>query len=344
MLDSAPDSPQGSARLQEKTASLSDLYDPIRSDVARVEAIIHRELAHPNPFVTALLRHSTRFQGKRIRPALLLYSARIAGIEPGEPHLALAAVVEILHTATLLHDDVLDEADVRRNVPTMNREWGNEPSILFGDYLFAKAFRICAGLHDREANLILTRAVEDICVGELSQIAGKFNFDLDEESYLRIIRLKTAVLFSTACRLGCLETGVEPGVAEALASYGEKFGIAFQIVDDCLDITGDERTMGKSLGTDLAKGKPTLPIIKLLREMAAAERRDFERVLTAPDGVAEKRSTVNRLVRERDTLAYSFARARDFVEEAKASLRELTPSPLVDNLASLADFVIARQR
>ncbi len=344
MLDSAPDSPHGSDGLQEKTASLTELYDPIRSDVGRVEAIIQRELANPNPFVTALLSHSTRFQGKRIRPALLLYSARIAGIEPRESHRALAAVVEILHTATLLHDDVLDEAEVRRNVPTMNRAWGNEPSILFGDYLFAKAFRVCAELHNREANLILTRAVEDICVGELSQIAGKFNFDLDEESYLRIIRLKTAVLFSTACRLGCLETEAEPEIVEALASYGDKFGVAFQIVDDCLDITGDERQMGKSLGTDLAKGKPTLPLIKLLREMPSDERRDLERVLATPDGIADKRSTVTRLVRERDTLAYSFGRARDFVEEAKASLRELPASPLIENLMSLADFVIARRR
>jgi len=315
------------------------LCAPVARDMARVESILRRESAHPNPFVQSLVEHTTRFQGKRLRPALLLTSARILGEGPQDLHFGLAAVIEMLHTATLSHDDVLDESQLRRNLPTLNQMWGNEVPVLFGDYLFAKAYALCARLHHREANLVFAQAVQDICVGELSQIAGRFNFDLTEGQYLELIRLKTAVLFSTACRLGGIESGAEPKHIEALAGYGERIGMAFQIVDDCLDITGDERLMGKSLGTDLAKGKLTLPLLRLL---PAIGHRELEALLHSPD-VAGRRKDVLRLAREHDVLASSLARAREFVEEAKESLAAFSPSPYIDSLVALADFVVARE-
>jgi octaprenyl-diphosphate synthase len=327
--------------LGQAAAALKSIYEPIQEEVNRVEEFLRRETAHENPFVDQLVRHSTQFQGKRVRPALLLHSAHLLG-EPSDLHIALGVVVELLHNATLVHDDVLDEALLRRQVKTLNNVWGNEASILFGDYLFAKAYTLCAKLHNREANLILARTVEEMCVGELSQIATKFNFDIDEERYTQVIQYKTGSLFATACRLGSVGSGAEPSSVEALARYGKCLGIAFQIVDDCLDITGDEREMGKSLGTDLEKGKLTLPVIKLLRDAPARERRELQDLLAARNGV-DRREVIVRLIRERDILNYAIRRATDYIEEAKASLGPFRDSIHAECLANLADFVLDRR-
>ncbi|HLF92570.1 MAG TPA: polyprenyl synthetase family protein [Planctomycetota bacterium] len=323
--------------------ALKGIYEPIQGEIARVEETLQRELAHDNPFVSMLLKHSTKFQGKRVRPALLLHSAHILGGEVTDLHVSLAAVVEMLHSATLVHDDVLDEAQLRRQVKTLNNVWGNEASILFGDYLFAKAYTLAAKLHHREANMILARTVEEMCVGELWQISTKFNFDMDEAQYLKVIYHKTGALFATACRLGSVGSGAPATHVEALANYGACFGTAFQIIDDCLDITGDEKEMGKSLGTDLEKGKLTLPVIKLLRDLPLQERRSLQDLLSSRDGAAQKKETVHRMIRERDILAYSLRRATDFVEDARSGLRSLGDSVHVDSLLNLAEFVLDRR-
>ncbi len=320
---------------------LKGIYEPIQGEIDRVEDVLGRELAHENPFIGRLLRHSSKFQGKRIRPALLLHCAHILG-GVSDVHISLGAVVEMLHNATLVHDDVLDEALLRRKVKTLNEVWGNEASILFGDYLFAKAYALCAKLHNREANLILAHTVDDMCVGELSQIATKFDFDIDEERYLKVIRHKTASLFSAACRLGTVGSGADPRGAESLARYGDNVGMAFQIVDDCLDITGNEQEAGKSLGTDLEKGKLTLPVIKLLRELPPPERRELQELLISSDDAAKK-EIVLRLIRERDILGYSLGRAAAFVEEAKSLLSHVHDSVYVENLHALADFILDRR-
>jgi octaprenyl-diphosphate synthase len=323
-------------------AALKSIYEPIQREIQAVEETLGRELAHENPFVTKLLTHSTKFQGKRARPAMLLHSAHILG-EATDVHVALGAVVEMLHTATLVHDDVLDEAGVRRQVKTLNSVWGNEASILFGDYLFAKAYTLAAKLHNREANAVLSKTVEQLCVGELWQISTKFNVDIDEAQYLKIIEHKTGSLFSTSCRLGAVDNGAEPAQVDALARYGICVGTAFQIVDDCLDITGDEAEMGKSLGTDLDKGKLTLPVIKLLQELPPRERKPLQELLTSQDRVDERRDTVVRMLRERDLVTWSMRRAQDFVDEAKGLLRGFRDSVHVDSLIGLADFVLERR-
>lgn len=328
--------------MSQVSAALKDIFEPIQGELDRVEDVLRQELAHDNPFVGQMLEHSTQFQGKRIRPALLLHCAQILG-GVTDTHVALAAAVEMLHSATLIHDDVLDEALLRRQVKTLNRVWGNEASILFGDYLFARAYALCARLHNREANLILARTVEEMCVGELSQISLKFNFDVDEEQYFRVIRLKTASLFATACRLGGVGQRPDPAASEALAHYGMCVGTAFQIVDDCLDLTGDERVVGKSLGTDLEKGKLTLPVIQLLRQLPPDGRRSLEKLITGLDGAADKKAEVLRLVRERDLIRRSLDRASALVEEAKNNLRRVPDSPGLGNLAALADFVLRRR-
>ncbi len=321
--------------------ALKGIYEPIQGEIQRVEDVLRAELAHENPFVNQLVKHSTKFQGKRVRPALLLHCAHLLG-DVNDVHIRLGAVVELLHSATLVHDDVLDEALLRRQVKTLNNVWGNEASILFGDYLFAKAYTLCAKLHDREANLILSRTVEEMCVGELSQIATKFNFDLGEDQYTQVIQYKTGSLFSTSCRLGSVGNGADPGLVEGLARYGTCLGIAFQIVDDCLDIAGDEAEMGKSLGTDLEKGKLTLPVLKLLRELPSRERKDLQDLLSVPDG-RDRKAAVMRMIRERDILSWCMRRAAGFVEEAKAGLRGLRDSVHLEALHQLADFVLDRR-
>jgi len=333
---------QPSRAPESAPVSLGDLYEPIRADLDRVEEVLRRELAHDNPFVGQLLEHSTKFHGKRVRPALLLHCAHILG-GVTDTHIALGAAVEMLHNATLIHDDVLDESLLRRQEKTLNRVWGNEASILFGDYLFARAYALCARLHNREANLILARTVEDMCVGELSQIASKFNFDIDEEQYLRVIRSKTASLFGTACRLGGVGHAADPDAVEALARFGTCVGMAFQIVDDCLDLTGDEREVGKSLGTDLDKGKLTLPVLQLLRRLPADGRRELVDLLAGRNGHTDRRSTVLRLVQEHGVIRQALDRAADWVEEGKSSLRQVRDSFYLANLHALADFVLGRR-
>jgi len=328
--------------LGQAAAALKSIYEPIQAEIDRFEETLQRELAHENPFVTQLLKHSTKFQGKRVRPALLLHAAHILGGEVTDVHISLSAVVEMLHTATLVHDDVLDEALLRRQVKTLNNVWGNEASILFGDYLFAKAYTLAAKIHNREANMILAKTVEEMCVGELWQISTKFNFDMDEEQYVKVIYHKTGSLFATACRLGSVDSGAAPTLVDALANYGACFGTAFQIIDDCLDITGDENEMGKSLGTDLEKGKLTLPVIKLLRDLQARDRKELQDLLSSRNGV-DKKTTVLKMIRERDILSYCTRRATEFIEDAKAGLRRLPDSIHVDALVNLADFVLDRR-
>ena len=328
--------------MSQAPPALRSIYEPIQDGIRGVEEVLRTELAHENPFVTALLEHSTRFAGKRVRPGLLLYSAHILG-EARDVHVRLGAVVEMLHTATLVHDDVLDEASLRRQVKTLNDVWGNEASILFGDYLFAKAYTLAAKLHHREANMILARTVEEMCVGELWQISTKFNLDLSEEQYFKVIYGKTGSLFATSCRLGSVDNPADPAHVDALARYGSCIGTAFQIVDDCLDITGDEGEMGKSLGTDLEKGKLTLPVLKLLRDLGPRDRKPLEALLLDKARPDERRDTVVRLIREREILPWCLRRASEFVDEAKACLRGLRESVYTENLALLADFVVDRR-
>jgi octaprenyl-diphosphate synthase len=322
--------------------SLQELYGPIQGDIDRVETILRDELKSDNPFLAALVSHSHKFGGKRMRSAMLLYSARLCG-GATEVHAALGAVVELLHSATLVHDDVLDEALLRRRVDTLNSRWGNETSILFGDYLFAKAFILCSRLSNHEANRILGRTAQDMCEGELSQTGTKFDLTIGEDRYLKIIELKTARLFSTACRLGSIGWETDRAQVEALAAYGMNFGIAFQIIDDVLDLAGQEAEVGKSLGTDLEKGKLTLPVIRLLRDPPERRRRELQDLISSPDGSAAKRDAVLGAVRENGILPGCLDRAREFLAAARQSLDVFGDAPDATPLRDLANFALHRR-
>src|SRR5437764_6645837 len=301
-----------------------DLFAPIARDLEEVERVLARTLESARPGVGRLIDHLAHYRGKRLRPALLLLTAHACGrVTPA--HHTLAAVVEMIHTATLVHDDVLDSAAIRRHVSTVNALWGNQTSILLGDYLFTHAFHLTSTLGDASACRLIGAATNRLCAGELFQICERGNLALTEEAYFDIIDGKTAELTSCCARLGALYAGTGEAVEESLARYGRCLGIAFQIADDLLDLVGEERTTGKSLGTDLEQQKLTLPLIRLLGAAPAPTAGRLRQLLTAPGN--HKREALRPYLNDSDALAYATKRAHQFAQRARGELECLPPSP-----------------
>lgn len=310
--------------------------------LGEVEAVFDRQLESDFPAVNDLCRHVERYRGKRLRPVLTLLSGLAAADGDASRglssrHATLAAVVEMIHMATLVHDDVLDEADVRRRGATLNRLRGNETAVMLGDYLISNAFHLCSSLGDPEINLELGATTNIVCEGELLQLHHRDDLSLDERTYLEIVRRKTAALVGICGRLGARLSGATPQVQRALESFGESAGIAFQIQDDLLDLAGDPAVVGKTLGRDLEKGKMTLPAVLLF---AAAGAREREIALSAI--LARDAASLRALLEQRGAIDAARARAASFVEEAKRSLDAVPDSPARDLLRSLADAVITR--
>ena len=316
------------------------LYGPIAAELAAAEELLRGELRSADTFVDSLVKHAFRLGGKRLRPAMLLLAAQASG-DISRSHIVLAAVVEMIHTATLVHDDVLDEASLRRHRETINARSDNEASVLVGDYLFTHAFYLASSLDTTYAARMIGRSTNIVCSGELRQIHNRGNFDLDESEYLEIIEAKTAELCACCCRLGAHYAGATAQCEEALARFGRKLGIAFQIADDTLDLVGDERSMGKSLGTDLAKQKPTLPLIRLLVESGPAARRDFMDLLGSNDRAACLQIAAR--LEGSDALRYANDKAMAFAQSARNELACLPASPAREVLATLTEMVVSRQ-
>ncbi len=318
---------------------LARVEEFIGSDLLEVEEIFRRELASQHACVSDVFAHVTRFRGKRLRPILLLLSASAAG-EINHDHRVLAAVVEMIHTATLVHDDVLDEADTRRHVATVNSRWNNETSVLFGDFLFTHAFHLAASLESTMACRVIGRATNIVCEGELTQIHHRGNFDLDEQTYLQMIDGKTAELCAVCCRLGAHYAGVDEEATAALESYGRNLGIAFQIADDLLDVLGDEQEAGKSLGTDLQKQKLTLPLIRLLDQSSEPQRQQIREALARPD--AGLRPFLQNCFEQSDALEYARNRASEFAWSARLNLEGFADSTARRILEDLTEFAAQR--
>ena len=280
---------------------------------------------------------------------LLLFGHRIPGMAArgaghaevlGEEHLQVAKVVELLHTATLVHDDVLDGGRIRRRLPTVNAMSGVEVAVLLGDYLYAKAFHMAVQLDDPACARWLAETVRVICQGEITQILHRFDFAWTEERYFQVIADKTASLYAAACRLGGHYCGGSEARLRALEEYGLELGIAFQIVDDCLDLDGDETVVGKSLGTDLQKGKLTLPLLWLVaRDPAAGER--LRQLMDGDPGLSLRRLKVGFPLGE--AVAYALDQAEQRVRKAQGLLASLPHGPAREALAQLASFVVARR-
>jgi len=320
------------------TPSPGPFTSVVERDLQEVERVLARSFQSPRPFVAQLLQHLRSYAGKRLRPALLLLTARACGkVTPA--HHVLAAVVEMIHTATLVHDDVLDSAVIRRHVATVNAGWGNQNSILLGDFLFSRAFHLASSV-DAQACRIIGEATNRVCEGELQQCSQRGNLELQEEQYLDIIDGKTAELTACCCQLGALYSGSAPDVVESLARYGRSLGIAFQIADDLLDLVGEERTTGKSLGTDLEQQKLTLPLIRLLNVAPAEVVSRLHQVLASPGN--HKREALRPYLLDSDAFAYARSRAEQFAAQAQAELTCLPLSPCRTVLAHLTEQVVHR--
>jgi octaprenyl-diphosphate synthase len=318
--------------------SNAELFAPIAAELEAVERALRATIDSPAPGVARLVSHLAHYRGKRLRPALLLLTAKACGaVKPA--HHTLAAVVEMIHTATLVHDDVLDGASVRRHVTTVNAGWGTQTSILLGDYLFTHAFHLTSSVDARACRLI-GEATNRLCAGELHQICERGNLHLDEEAYLAIIDGKTASLTACCAQLGALYSGADDETVERLTSFGRSLGLAFQIADDLLDLVGEERSAGKSLGTDLEQQKLTLPIIHFLAH-AAPERAQRLRGILQSTGNHKREQLAPELATS-GALGYARRRAEEYAAGAAADLACLPDSECKDVLMELTRRVVHR--
>jgi octaprenyl-diphosphate synthase len=328
------------------TSALAGVTDLIGTQLKAVDELFHKELSSDLRCVNTLVKHVSRFRGKMLRPILVLVSGKACGTL-SDAHTVIATVVEMVHMATLVHDDVLDEAELRRKGATINHLRGNEAAVLLGDYLISHSFHLCSsleaqafGLAGQYASRYIGRTTNQVCEGELLQIDNRNNFDLDEETYLRIITRKTAVLTAACCHLGARFAGATDEQAKALETYGLSLGVAFQIQDDILDIVGDASTVGKTLGIDVEKGKMTLPMIHFM-QTAPCEHRTLLRSLlhgSEPD----KAEKIRNLILPSGSVRFARDRARALVDKARAQLAVLPESDARRALDAMAEFVVAR--
>jgi octaprenyl-diphosphate synthase len=319
-----------------------DVHEPVRQDLEAVGEAYTRILETRSPHLAEMVGHAARFTGKRLRPALACIASRIVRDTVSPDVASVAAIVELIHTATLVHDDVLDAADVRRKVATLNAIWGNDTAVLLGDVLFSRAYLAAARLEDRYASVYLSEVVGEVLEGEIRQNRERHNLDLDESAYRTIIRGKTAALYEAALVVGAHYAGGERDLVRALGAYGHHLGMAFQMIDDRLDLSGDEATVGKSLGTDLREGKTTLPVILWLKGRPSRERSDARaQVEAAAHDEAARRRLVHALEAD-GAMAAAEAQARDEIAAAEAALAIVPASPWREILLTIAGYVVRR--
>ena len=319
---------------------LRALYAPIQDELERTEQILREQMRSEYPSVDELVRYGVLLGGKRLRPALLLLTAKACGKVSPE-HFTLGAVVEMIHTATLVHDDVLDEAQTRRHLATVNSRWDTKSSVLLGDFLFTHAFYLASTVGSTWACRVIGKATNTVCEGELRQKGSIGDFAITEAEYLEIISAKTAELCACSCELGAHYAESSNDQVQEMAEFGRDLGIAFQIADDLLDLVGEEGTVGKSLGTDLDQQKPTLPILRLLQLTNGSEHDAVLAILQddSPDRVNRLRPYLDRT----DALQYTRERAAYFADRAAQRLELLPASPSRDTLATMAEFVVNRR-
>jgi len=318
---------------------IQDVYNLVAADRQAVDELIKKRLHSEVVLINQIGHYIVNSGGKRMRPVLLLLTSRAFGYE-GTDHLELAAVVEFIHTATLLHDDVVDASDMRRGKETANNVWGNEASVLVGDFLYSRAFQMMVGVHNMRVMEILSEATNTIAEGEVKQLLNVHNADLDEAGYLDVIRSKTAKLFESSAQLGAVLTGRNEEEERAMAAYGMHLGIAFQLIDDALDYSASSEELGKNIGDDLAEGKPTLPLIHVINhgtpEQAALVREALER------GGRDRIDEIKQAIESAGAIAYTSRSAQAEADKAIAALSVLPDSPYKEALTALAHFAVQR--
>ena len=315
-------------------------FSPVAGDIQEADRIFDRTLSlYRSPF-GPLIEHLRHYRGKRLRPALLLLAAKALGkVTPA--HHTLAAAAEMIHTATLVHDDVLDEAELRRHLPTVNAGWGNKVSILLGDMLFTHAFHLTSTV-DARACEIIGEATNRVCAGELRQITERGNLKLGEADYFAIIGGKTAALTECCCRLGALYAGATEEIVERVANFGRNLGLAFQIADDLLDLVGMEEAAGKTLGTDLEQQKLTLPVIHSLHHLPATEAESLRSAIRSRDGGLVRGLLM--AMEQTQSLAYARRKAEAFARIARHELESLPRGESRTILEAMTEWSISREK
>jgi octaprenyl-diphosphate synthase len=315
----------------------------VGADLERVEAEIRRELDSPVALIQEMGGYIAGAGGKRLRPMLLLLAARLAGYS-GLRGVRLACVVEMLHTATLIHDDVVDQAPLRRGRPSANAQWGDDASVLVGDHLYSKSFAMLVRDNDRAVMEALARSTVSMTEAEVFQLELKRSGVTTEADYLRIITQKTASFMSACCRIGALLGGLPAGQVDALTQYGMDIGVAFQISDDSLDFVANQDRLGKAIGADLREGKRTLPLIAMLARATPAESERVKGLLKRHTLGVEEIDEIRRYVLDHEGVEYALAQAHEYARSAKAALEAFGPSEERETLALIADFVVDRDR
>ena len=331
------------ARLLDTPPELAHVEASITGALARVATAIEAELHSDLPPVQTLCEHLEQYRGKMLRPTLVITTAlACAGRDDHVPdaHVTVGAVCELVHLATLVHDDVLDEAESRRGGSTIRKLHGNEAAVILGDYLIASAYRLCSTLDTQATALLIGEVSKALCAGELLQLHHRDDYSIDVPTYFEILERKTASLIAAACRLGARHAGADQSQQDDMAAFGLDLGVAFQIQDDLLDLTGDPAVIGKPVGADLAKGKLTLPLIHHLASITAPERGRTLAMLEAGDA---GQGEVADLLGQTGSIDHARRVARDLVTRAKTRLSCLPVTPATAYLHAMADAVVDRR-
>ena len=320
----------------------SEIMNLLSSDLEEVEKEIKKNFYSDVVLIPDVSEYLSSSGGKRIRPLLLLLSSRACGYS-GHKAIKHSCVVEFIHTATLLHDDVVDGADVRRGNPSANSKWGNEASVLVGDFLFAKSFELMSSEEDTRIVKTMSEACTLLSEGEVLQLINLYNTDITEEEYLKVVFRKTAALIAASCKLGAILSDSPNHIIESFNSYGKNIGYSFQLIDDALDYTGNENETGKKIGNDLIDGNITLPLLHLLSSIDEIRKERLKKIILESKVILEEdQSFVLKLMDEYDSVAYTRNLAKRYAENAKSSLSVIEKSENLDSLISLADFIVDR--
>ncbi|MDD2366128.1 MAG: polyprenyl synthetase family protein [Desulfuromonadaceae bacterium] len=315
----------------------------IGEDLKSVELQFRMDLQSDVPLIRKVGEYVLSSGGKRVRPALLLLAARLSGYE-GDKAVPLASVIEFIHTATLLHDDVVDSATLRRGIASANTLWGNEASVLVGDFLFSKSFLLMVKVGSMDILRVLSDATTVIAEGEVMQLLCTGELDLTEEQYINVVRSKTAILMSAACEAGAILGAVPSEQQKALADFGMDLGVSFQLMDDILDYVATEEEFGKCIGHDLEEGKITLPLIHTLLHCNDSERALIGTVVEQDEMSLDDFRSVSGLVKQYGGIEYTVKQARFYIDRCKKHLQQFPASSVHDAMISLAEYVVTRSK
>lgn len=329
-------------RENEKVETMDQVWSTYKTTLDEVEEQIKKGIDSEVVLINQVARHILNSGGKRIRPLLLIISSQLCDYFDKNSILIGGGIVEFIHTATLLHDDVIDNAEVRRGIPSARNLWGNQVSILVGDYLYTLAVCQAAKMENFEINYLLSTTCRRMSEGETLQLAHHRDFELTEATYLQIVEYKTASLLSASCRLGAIIGNASEEKKEALSRFGRNLGIAFQVADDTLDYIADRQRFGKSLGKDLKEGKITLPLLHLLQKCLPAEKNRLKQIVAGKKLLQKDLSYVIHLMEKYGSIHYALQRAQDFTNRAKNDLLIFKDSIHRQSLHTVADYVIRR--